>query len=134
MNNILQILITTFKAKILPIFNKIRLWTSLEFLRTRLINNVRIFFSKVLDVKPRHKKDYYSVFNWLISKRLAFAIVIVTITVCIAFFINLPESICSKLLHLLFFQIGFLLKLHNDSRILFLSRGHGNIVSSVPPS
>lgn len=92
MNNILQILITTFKAKILPIFNKIRLWTSLEFLRTRLINNVRIFFSKVLDVKPRHKKDYYSVFNWLISKRLAFAIVIVTITVCIAFFINLKKG------------------------------------------
>ena len=49
----------------------------------------------------------------------------------IVLILNLPESICSKLLHLLFFQIGFLLKLHNDSRILFLSRGHGNIVSSV---
>jgi hypothetical protein len=32
---------------------------------------------RLLDVKPRHKKDYYSVLSWLVSKRLAFALVVV---------------------------------------------------------
>lgn len=89
MNNILEILKTTFKAKILPIVTRIRLWTSREFIRTRLIDNIRRFFVRILDVKPRHKKDYYSVFNWLISKRLAFAIVVVTILVCASFFFSM---------------------------------------------
>lgn len=76
MKNILSTMLSSFKSKITPLWSKVRLWTSLSFWRTQGISKVRQFFVKVFDIKPRHKKDYYSVFRWLVSKRLAYALVI----------------------------------------------------------
>lgn len=55
---------------------KIRLWLSPVFLRTQVLTRIREFFSNLLNVRPRDKKDYYPLFRWLVSKRLAFAIVV----------------------------------------------------------
>ena len=33
-------------------------------------------FQKLFDVRPKNKKDYYPVFRWLVSKRLAYALVV----------------------------------------------------------
>ena len=76
MNEFLNILINSIRAKILPIWIKIRLWSSPTFIKTKLLVKVREFFYALLDVRPKHKLDYYSVFNWLVSKRLAFALVV----------------------------------------------------------
>ncbi len=75
-NNLFTVLITTLKAKITPIVSRIRMWTSWNFIRTHLISKIRDFFASLLDVKPRHKKDYYPILGWLVSKRLAFAVVV----------------------------------------------------------
>lgn len=73
-DNLLQVLITAFKARITPIVTKLRLWTSWSYIRTQVITRIRNFFTSILNVKPRHKKDYYEILGWLVSKRLAFAV------------------------------------------------------------
>lgn len=78
MKNILNILIISIRARILPLWTKLRTWTSPAFLRARGLAKVRDFFRKLLDVRPRDKKDYYPLLRWLVSKRLAFAIVVAT--------------------------------------------------------
>ena len=76
-NNLLTVLLATAKAKITPLVTKVRLWTSWNFIRTRLIAGIRNFFASILTIKPRHKRDYYEVFGWLISRRLVFATMVV---------------------------------------------------------
>ena len=71
------VIINAIKARVMPIVNKLRMYTSISFLRTKVLVKVREFFIKLLDVKPKHKKDYYTVGNWMISKKLAFAAVVI---------------------------------------------------------
>ena len=65
------------KAKITPLVTKFRQITSGNFIRTRLISKIRQFFVMIFDVRPKNKKDYYEVFGWLVSKKLAYAVVVV---------------------------------------------------------
>lgn len=76
-NNLLQVLLAAIRARITPIVTKFRLWTNWNYIKTRVVTKVREFFVKLFDVKPRHKKDYYEMFGWMVSKKLAFAIVVV---------------------------------------------------------
>lgn len=76
MKNLLNMLLTTVRARIMPLWLKFRMWTSTSYLRTRGLSKVRDFFASLMDVRPRHKRDYYPLFRWLVSKRLAFALVI----------------------------------------------------------
>lgn len=76
-NNLFSIIFSAIKAKIMPLWIKIRLWTSPAFFRGQVLNKIRAFFTKLLDVKPRNRKDYYPMLRWLVSKRLAFALVVI---------------------------------------------------------
>lgn len=64
------------RAKVTPLWTKFKLWLSPTFWKTRGVGQLRSFFSRLFDVRPRHKKDYYSLFRWLVSKRLAFALIV----------------------------------------------------------
>ena len=88
-NNIFQVLWATLTAKVTPILTKIKLWTSWNFIKTRVTSGIRGFFSRIFNVRPRNKKDYYEVFGWLVSKRLAFAIVVVLTTLCSLYLISM---------------------------------------------
>ena len=57
--------------------SKLRLWLSWDFVRTRIIGRIRDFFVGLFSVKPKNKDDYYTVFKWMISKKLAYLIVII---------------------------------------------------------
>ncbi len=76
MGSLLTVLIATLKSRITPLVTKVRYWTNWNFIRTKVIARIRDFFVALLNVKPRHKKDYYEIAGWLISKRLAFALVV----------------------------------------------------------
>ncbi len=86
--NLLRILLQAAKAKITPIITKVRLYTKPSFLLTRATELVKTFFTKTLNVKPRHKDDYYTIGNWLVSRKLAFAVVLVIGVLSVAFLIN----------------------------------------------
>ena len=76
MRNLLNILFLAARAKIMPLWIKLRMWTRPSFLKTKVLTKIREFFTKLLDVRPRNKRDYYSFFNWMVSKRLAFVLVV----------------------------------------------------------
>ncbi len=86
--NIVEILITTIKAKLMPILNKLKLLTNKSFIKNKLLVRIRNFFFRLLDIRPRDEKDYYSFSGWLVSRRLAMAAVVVISILCIAFLWN----------------------------------------------
>lgn len=77
MNKMFSTLFSAMRAKVTSIWTKIRLWLSPAFWSTQGVVLLRKFFSNLFNIKPRDPSDYYPVFRWLISKRLAFALVIV---------------------------------------------------------
>ncbi len=76
-NNLFSVMWNAIKARFTRIVTKIRMFTRKDYLKTRVIEKLRQFFQRLFDVKPRDKDDYYGVFGWLVSKKLAFAIVII---------------------------------------------------------
>ena len=50
---------------------------STNFVISKLVAGFRIFLEKVLNIRPRDKYDYYPIARWLVSKRLAFAVVLI---------------------------------------------------------
>lgn len=85
MNKLFSTLKSSIMVKFQPIFTKLRFWSTPAFWSTKVFTKARQFFTKLLDIKPKHKKDYYSIGRWLVSKRLAFAIVVALGIVCIMY-------------------------------------------------
>lgn len=87
MNNLISVLLSTIKARITPIWTKIRYWTSWSFIKANILTRIRTALTNVFNVKPRDKTDYYPLFGFLVSKRLAHAIVVVVGILCLCYMI-----------------------------------------------
>ncbi len=94
-DNLFRVLLASAKAKITPFVTKVKMWTSWNFIRTRGISKIRDFFTALLDVRPRHKRDYYSVFGWLVSKRLAMAVLVVIGVLSIYYLYSIHSTLTS---------------------------------------
>lgn len=119
--NFLKVLLNSLKAKILPIWTKIKLWTNLSFLKTKFVTAIRVFFTKTLSIKPRDKKDYYGLGKWLISKKLCFAIVMIigVLSLFYLLYVNPYTSIRES--------DGGIKSYYYDSIPLRFAKGHVNI-------
>jgi hypothetical protein len=69
-------LFSAARAKITPLWTKLRFFTSPSWWRTKGITKLRQAFTKLFDIRPKHRRDYYPIGRWLVSKRLAFALVV----------------------------------------------------------
>ncbi len=97
MKRIFETMFMALRASVTTIWNKVRLFFSPAFWQTKVIAKVRQFFSQLFNVKPRDKKDYYPVFRWLVSKRLAYAIVVALCVGCILILSAIvPEMISGR--------------------------------------
>jgi hypothetical protein len=76
MQSLWNILVTTLRAKITPLWIKVRMLFSPSVIKSKVLIKIRDFFNKLFDVRPRDQQDYYPVFRYLVSKRLAFALVV----------------------------------------------------------
>ena len=94
--NLFNVLFSTIKGRFVAIVARLRLWTSWSFIRARVIGGIRDFFFRLLDVKPKNKNDYYTIFGWMISKRLAYAVVVI-IGVLSLWYITATTKIFDKL-------------------------------------
>ena len=94
--NLFSVLFSTIKSRFAPIVSKLRLWTSWNYVRTRVIGGIRDFFFRLLDVKPKNKNDYFTIFGWMVSKRLAYAVIII-VGVLSIWYIGATSKIYSKL-------------------------------------
>lgn len=72
-------------AKLGSLSASIRRLTSPQYVMRRLVQKFRDLLNKVLDLKPRHRKDYYTVFQWMISRRLVRAAVFLGGFVCLSY-------------------------------------------------
>ena len=95
-DNLFSVLFSTIKSRFASIVSKLRLWLSWNYVRTRIIGGIRDFFFRLLDVKPKNKNDYYQIFGWMVSKRLAYAIIII-VGVLSIWYIGATTKIFSKL-------------------------------------
>lgn len=92
MNNFFSVLLTTLKNSIVSVWTKVRYWLTPSFWQSKVLTGLRNFLQKVFDVKPRDKNDYFTVHNWMISRRLGFAAVIVVGLVSLYFVITVVGS------------------------------------------
>ncbi len=95
-SELFTVLISTIKSRFASIVSKLRLWTSWNFIRTRIIGGIRDFFLKLLDVKPKSRDDYYTIFGWMVSKKLAYAIIVI-IGVLSIWYIGVSTKIFSSI-------------------------------------
>ena len=90
MNEFIRVIRNAIRSKFLPILTKFRYLRNKSYVKTVIFGKIRKWFSGIFNVKPRHKKDYYSVLNWLVSRRLIHAIVILigSLAIIYLFWIN----------------------------------------------
>ncbi len=82
MNRLFNTLFTTLRARMTRIWTKIRFLTNPTYWHAQIFSRIRRSLYRLFDVKPRHKRDYYSMARWLVSRRLAFAIVVALAILC----------------------------------------------------
>ena len=82
MENILQILLNTIKSSMMGLYTTFRLWTTPAYIKTKVTTVIRKFFTETLSVKPRHKRDYYTITQWMVSKKLVYFIVLAIGVLC----------------------------------------------------
>jgi antitoxin component YwqK of YwqJK toxin-antitoxin module len=70
-------LLNTLQSRFLGIVTRIRVLLSPTWWMPKGGVARREFYTRIHDFKPRNANDYYPVLRWMISKRLAFALVIV---------------------------------------------------------
>lgn len=75
-DNLFSVLLSTIKSRFAAIVSKLRLWLSWNYVRTRIIGGIRDFFFRLLDVRPKNRHDYFTIGRWMVSKKLAYAIII----------------------------------------------------------
>lgn len=93
MNNFFSVLLTTLKNSIISVWTKVRYWLTPSFWQSKVLTGLRNFLQKLFDVKPHDKNDYFTVRNWMISRRLGFAVVIVVGLISLYFLITVAGSL-----------------------------------------
>ncbi|MBP5608540.1 MAG: hypothetical protein J6X66_09790 [Lachnospiraceae bacterium] len=83
--NFFKILLQSIKARLTPLITKFKLYTKPSFIFARISEILKTFFTQTLNIKPRHKDDYYTIGRWMVSKKLAFAVVIIVGVLSVAF-------------------------------------------------
>lgn len=88
MGDLFNTFLSSIKYQFSRFLNRFRTITSRTYLKNKVWGKIKLFFSNLFNVKPKDKNDYYRIFNWLVSKRLAYLIVIVVGIVSVSFLYN----------------------------------------------
>lgn len=76
MNKFLETFLQTIRYRLSGLYTKFKTLTNLSMLRARVFSILRDFFSSLINVRPKDKNDYYTVFGWMISRKLAWAVIV----------------------------------------------------------
>jgi hypothetical protein len=125
-------MITTVKSKLMPILNKVKVWMSKSFIKNKLIVNIRNLFLKIFDVKPKDEKDYYSFLGFMISRKLAMALVIIISVLCISFlWTNKSDGASDKSAYKTYKYNSIPLKFKTDKVAILAKSGYTAYVGDV---
>ena len=78
-------LVTMITARLGRILVSIRRFASPQYILGTITQKFRGLLNKLLDFRPKHKKDYYNFLGWMISRRLANALVILIGVGCLIY-------------------------------------------------
>ncbi len=70
MRQIWNVLIQTIKLRLNRIIVTLQRFSSPIYLIQFVTLRIRNLFSRLLDIRPKHKKDYYTIAGWMVSRRL----------------------------------------------------------------
>lgn len=97
MLSVLRIYINIIREKFTKILALIWTYTNPRYVKEHLLIRIKKFLTGLLNIKPRDKDDYYTVFGWMVSRKLAFAIVIFLGLVCAVYIAGMkPVNIPGK--------------------------------------
>lgn len=88
MGDLLNTFLSSIKYQFSRFLTKFRTITSKTYLKNQVWGKIKLFFTRLFDIKPKNKDDYYGVFRWLVSKRLAYLLVIVIGILSVSFLYN----------------------------------------------
>lgn len=90
--NIFELLGSMVVSRIKPFTNKIKKLTNANVQKNKLVSVARKGYASLFRIAPENKSDYYPIFGWLVSKRLAMAIVVSVCILCASYIaINMPK-------------------------------------------
>ncbi len=89
MNQFWNVIVQAIRLRLTRFVTVARRLASPTYLFQMVVIRARELFTKLLDVKPKHKKDYYTVFRWMISRRLANLVLIVAGVACIFYLVKI---------------------------------------------
>ena len=92
MNSLFQGFFNAVKARMVSVWTKIRIYTNPTYLKGEFLRRLIEYFRQMTDIRPKDKNDYYSIFGWLISKRLAFFLV-VTVGMVSAYYLTIVQPL-----------------------------------------
>ncbi len=90
--NTLIVALTARVTRLVTVFQRL---TSPSYLFQRLIVRVRGFFNRLLDIRPKHKKDYYTILGWMVSRRLVNLLLIIAGLGCV-FYLSVAKPFGSS--------------------------------------
>ena len=76
-SGLFQNFMNDMKAKFAPVKAKLKQFTDPGYLKNKILLPLLRFLDKIFNLRPKDENDYYGVFGWMISKRLAFVCVVV---------------------------------------------------------
>ena len=85
MLSVLRIYINIVREKFAKILALLWTYTNPRYVKEHLLVRIKKFLTVLLNVRPKDKDDYYTVFGWMISRKLAFAIVVFLGLICVVF-------------------------------------------------
>ncbi|MCR5097318.1 MAG: hypothetical protein K6B14_00050 [Lachnospiraceae bacterium] len=91
--NLFDVLVNVFKSRIVPLVTRVKLLLNPRFMVARFTEIIRNLVQNVLNVRPRNKDDYYPIGGWLVAKKLAYAVVIVTGILCIIYIVSQKDAL-----------------------------------------
>lgn len=77
MNSLITVLITSLKSKVTKYWTLFKRWTNITVLKSVVVAKVKKFFITLFDIKPKSRKDYYTFGSLMVSKKLAFSLVVI---------------------------------------------------------
>lgn len=124
MNVFIRAILSSIKAKITPLVTRLRFFFTPQFWRTMVISKFRQLFSKIFNVRPKDKNDYYGIWRYLVSKRLAYAIVMVIGVLSLVYIVSIwgvlfPNKEGIKT----YAYNSFLLRLTNADKVIITGKG-----------
>ncbi len=88
---LLNTIISVITGKFQLLIARIRMFLNPTYLRTQVYSQVRNFFYSLFNVKPRDKDDYYTILGWMVSKKLAFSVVVIAGVLSLAYILSIKD-------------------------------------------